>query len=199
MSQICTVDAPQALPGRCYFCGTAEPDRGPYLDFGINMEGYGVLYACKQDITAIGRLYGLLDPVSSGDLLTENTELYLKNVELTDRVKRLEAALVALKETGLFNGDNPSSSLSDPVDPTSNYVPVLDEPDTEDASGSTESNVDPLPESNSSDAESLRDFNFDESGDDESPDDENVGELCSDSDGDADSESFESFDFDLSL
>lgn len=46
LSRIQVVDAPPAAPGHCALCGTTQ---GPMVDFGMNMEFYGVIYFCIEN------------------------------------------------------------------------------------------------------------------------------------------------------
>lgn len=46
LDRIQVVDAPPAAPGHCALCGTTE---GPMVDFGMNVEFYGVVYFCVDN------------------------------------------------------------------------------------------------------------------------------------------------------
>lgn len=43
LGRIQIVDAPPAAPGHCAICGTTQ---GPMVDFGMNVEFFGVIYFC---------------------------------------------------------------------------------------------------------------------------------------------------------
>jgi hypothetical protein len=52
------VDRPLALPGKCAVCGAVDR---PVVDFGFDLDDYGVVYICVDDFKAGARLLGLVD------------------------------------------------------------------------------------------------------------------------------------------
>lgn len=84
------LDAPYATPGKCAVCGYAasgnetEPDdKRQYIDFGLDIDYYGVVYICTTCIHELTHQLGYILPVEADEF--EN-----KIEELTSRITRLE-------------------------------------------------------------------------------------------------------------
>lgn len=51
---------PIMSPGRCANCGASVPDGRRYVDFGLTIEGYGVVYICTLCLIEV---YKLIEPI----------------------------------------------------------------------------------------------------------------------------------------
>lgn len=52
------LDRPMALPAKCAVCGAVDR---PVIDFGLDVEWYGVVYFCTECFTAAAQILGLVD------------------------------------------------------------------------------------------------------------------------------------------
>jgi hypothetical protein len=52
------LDRPLAAPGKCACCGAVDR---PVIDFGFDLDFYGVVYICVEDFKAGAQLLGLVD------------------------------------------------------------------------------------------------------------------------------------------
>lgn len=77
------IDLPVALPHKCASCGcSTNHDGRKYLDFGISIDFYGVLYICSQCIVPLMNSHGWLSPDQSQELKEANAKLQLEALEL---------------------------------------------------------------------------------------------------------------------
>ena len=83
-----------ALPGKCACCGYAEQnsDRG-YVDWGVQVDGYGAVVLCTTCLTEAGNRLGWLDEQQSNQLKTNLIAANDKVVELTNESNSLRTAL----------------------------------------------------------------------------------------------------------
>lgn len=65
------LEKPAALPGKCAVCGAVDR---PVIDFGMDLDVYGAVYICVDDMTAAAQILGMVD----GDKLTR-AELVQRN------------------------------------------------------------------------------------------------------------------------
>lgn len=103
MGQVQVVDNLLALPAKCYYCGTSEPDRGPWLDTGIEIEYYGVVYYCTLCMNDLANKMGYITPEVADELKLQVLELTSSNLSLQERCSALEYAIHALTKVG-YNG-----------------------------------------------------------------------------------------------
>lgn len=125
--EVQVVDSMTALPGKCFYCGTADPERGPWLDTGINLDWqnngeeivpFGVVYFCTQCMQFIGDKMGYIPPHLADELKLQVLTTQSENLALQERVNELQEALLSLTKVG-FSGSNSnpqSASYSDSVD-----------------------------------------------------------------------------------
>ena len=112
------VDHLLVFPAKCFYCGTADPERGPWLDSGIPLDygpdgqPYGVVFICTLCMTDIGDKMGYITPNKADELKTQVLQLTVENSELQEQVKNLQDAFISMTRIG-FNGDNYSSGASD--------------------------------------------------------------------------------------
>lgn len=115
--------SPPCLPGKCVVCGSTH---GRFVDFGFDIDFYGVVYFCDKCFTEGANSLGYLSPRQGQDLrdlvmhLEEQVAIESgKNVRLNDAVDSLSRLRISVP-------DNDSNQL------------VLDFDDSED-SGKSES------------------------------------------------------------
>lgn len=80
-------DTPSAIPGSCYFCGSAS--RNSYVDTGSSVEFHGAMYICVTCVLEMARLFDLAS-VEEVKALRVDNECYLQLVE--EQNNRLKAA-----------------------------------------------------------------------------------------------------------
>jgi hypothetical protein len=97
------VDVPEALPGQCYFCGSASKEK--YLDFGTSQEFYGALYGCNECMFAAAKLLGFLSPIEVETLVREHRERSEALSILQIQHQALEEAMQNLVVAGFGNKD----------------------------------------------------------------------------------------------
>lgn len=93
--QLITNSSPPVAPGKCVVCGATSSDNS-YIDFGFDLDFYGVVYFCNRCIIEIARLLGFIPPEQWQVILDHNMEsdnyigeLEKKNKELMDVVHNL--------------------------------------------------------------------------------------------------------------
>lgn len=89
MSKYRILAVPDLKPGKCANCGSAKQDRN-YVDFGLLVDWYGVVYLCSHCIADIARESGVFE-----ELRTQMLKLVNKNEMKTS----LQAQGEALHET----------------------------------------------------------------------------------------------------
>lgn len=104
---------PQALPGQCYYCGSAT--REWYLDTGIQMEFYGAVIFCNECMNNMMEISGYASRDTVSKLCEENREIKALKELYENKAIALEQAINALKVAGYGtnNLDIDGPSLSD--------------------------------------------------------------------------------------
>lgn len=88
---------PPAAPGKCVVCGYSggkDEDERTFIDFGFDLDYYGVVYFCSGCMTEIANVLGFYDHEQWGALVKEN--LFLADSLETARDER-NAATNALR------------------------------------------------------------------------------------------------------
>lgn len=89
LSNLQVIDRPIMIPAKCANCGAGVSDR-KYIDFGLDVESYGVVYLCEFCITYA---YNKLIPE------TQNSENHRKETpEKEDKVRLLNDVRRALED-----------------------------------------------------------------------------------------------------
>lgn len=118
------MDRPDMLPGKCSLCGGMQYDGRKWIDFGLSIDWYGVVYLCtfcfkeiKDQIEEDESGF----PVASFLALKEEKELHQKtisnlqtaNANLTKKVTELKDELAALKhERNSVRSDSSAGGVS---------------------------------------------------------------------------------------
>lgn len=116
LSRFQIVERPLALPGKCASCGSTDR---PCVDFGCDIEDYGVVYFCLTCLTEIAQVIGLVPEQrvrdaeleagqSVTDWLNARDLKVITNEQLavlTDGVTRLSTALVPVVFDRVHHGD----------------------------------------------------------------------------------------------
>ncbi len=98
MSELNIVQAPEASPTQCVRCSSVK---GPFLDVGVEVLGYGRIYLCIGDDESPGclpqaaRHAGWADPSLRAALEAKVRGLQIENSALTAKVGPLTAAFDA--------------------------------------------------------------------------------------------------------
>lgn len=108
------VSSPQALPGSCYFCGSAS--RKAYIDTLVQVEFHGAMYICDICLYDMLNLLGGLSEEQATELRNAlefvQTELQNKNKEIEGLKRAVDGLTTARRYSGL---DTDVPSLSNPV------------------------------------------------------------------------------------
>jgi len=97
-------------PCKCAVCGKFST--GTYIDFGLELDFYGVVYICVED--CFTELANLQDYHSPGQHKMVMGELACKRDELNiaqDRIEALEYALDGLRRVGDFSPSSSSNAV----------------------------------------------------------------------------------------
>ncbi len=112
---------PVALPGKCVVCGSVGGDGRQFVDFGFDIDFYGVVYFCSPCIAECARAVGFVphhEAVELQRLLGEN-ENRLR--EVLDECSNLRAAVDALTAAGYSISDDDDvpveNGAAEPVTP----------------------------------------------------------------------------------
>lgn len=146
--QVIVNSSPPALPGKCVVCGTTSRDIS-YVDFGFDLDFYGVVYFCSNCITEVAMLLNYIPPAqwqeltdSLGDVVAENTELQQRNGELKHAIDSLSRLISAGSVTVTVDVEDVADTEQQPEDTGAATI----EPNAEYSyaeSGSIESNNEP--------------------------------------------------------
>src|SRR3954466_860008 len=63
MSRYRILDVPDVAPAKCANCGSSKNDGRKYVDFGLQVDWYGVVYFCGLCLADIARDMGLFKQV----------------------------------------------------------------------------------------------------------------------------------------
>lgn len=96
--------APEALPGSCMKCGSA--DRKFFVDTGLNIEFHGAIYFCNLCLEEMAQLAGYLSPESAEKIKTRMEEMELQVFNLTKREQHLEESIGSLVASGFGHNSN---------------------------------------------------------------------------------------------
>lgn len=85
--------SPPALPGCCISCGTTQ---GPFIDWGMQLEGYGAVYLCAAELLQISNELGYHSPGQWKTLMEEKNAQYAELSAVRDENEQLLVALDTL-------------------------------------------------------------------------------------------------------
>lgn len=84
--------SPPMLPGKCAICGTVDTDR-EYVDFGFELDYYGVVYFCNFCLAEMVALLGYIPTDRWKMIVDENIKLENTNEELQKQNQELKDAI----------------------------------------------------------------------------------------------------------
>jgi hypothetical protein len=110
-SRIQILNTPVAAPGTCVICGSAGDDNRSFIDFGLNIDYFGVIYFCTICFAEIAVACNFVDN-------THYRELLQRNQELTEALEQAQLRNESLNDTFRkhFAGDSPVDTLRDTSD-----------------------------------------------------------------------------------
>lgn len=97
-SRIQVMDTPLSAPGTCAICGVPGPceDGRKFVDFGLLLEFYGVVYFCTECISPVALAAGYVSSVES-ETIKSLSEGFVKQAEtLKEENRILTHALVSI-------------------------------------------------------------------------------------------------------
>jgi len=114
------VDSP-ALPGKCACCGYAasgdtEPsDRRQYVDFGVDIDYYGVVYLCTACIATVATGLGFILPEIADEIKAESEAVKSELIRLNSAVEVING-LVGVLTSGnwVISGNDDSTVVAEP-------------------------------------------------------------------------------------
>jgi hypothetical protein len=87
MGQVQVLDHPEALPNACAVCGGGKVDGRKYVDIGLSLDYYGVVYLCGPCFNQIVRAIGAFISVAEYKSLEQWVIFYRDKCEiLTQKV-----------------------------------------------------------------------------------------------------------------
>jgi hypothetical protein len=100
---------PVALPGKCIVCGASDNTDGrKYLDFGFEIDFYGVVYFCTHCFSETAKAVGYISPDVASILDTKIEEITADAENFRAENVKLRVALNQLD----FLGSNPAPVVS---------------------------------------------------------------------------------------
>lgn len=117
---------PPALPGCCYFCGSAE--REWFIDTTLSVEFHGAMYICCTCAAEIGHIAGMATPEEVDSLRTYLAEIKQHLEEQMIRNEGLEQALDGLRLAGSVSRtySEPTSDVDSFDEPEGSAEPATD-------------------------------------------------------------------------
>lgn len=92
---------PVALPGKCIICGASDNTDGRfYIDFGFEIDFYGVVYFCSHCLSECAAAVGYISPSLFKVVDEENKEFASKLSELSAENVKLRVGLSQLDFLG---------------------------------------------------------------------------------------------------
>lgn len=122
MSKYRILDVPDQAPGKCANCGASKNDGRKYVDFGLQVDWYGVVHLCGHCLGDVSQAMGLFDELRSKLEESQSNAkkiegLKEKGVELHETVvktfKELEEFYVSVRPLG-NNSNSDSASGMEP-------------------------------------------------------------------------------------
>ena len=75
-ARIVVHNVPPAAPGKCVVCGFGGKDDRVYIDFGFDLDFYGVVYFCSECMTEVANGIGFVSADQYVRMQTENMKLH---------------------------------------------------------------------------------------------------------------------------
>ncbi len=165
-SRIKITDAPIQIPGVCIICGASRSDDRQYMDFGMNIDFYGVVYFCTFCFTEAANHLGCLTKEQSDKLELELDGAKKQILNFTAKERALDDAINYLRDSGLFDHFSGSSASNISDDGSQKFARDateyfrLIESSEQDASKSGNSTKQSSSKQRSDDVSSSREFNI---------------------------------------
>lgn len=118
MSKYKLLDAPHYKPAKCANCGSTKVDGRKYVDFGLEIAWYGIVYICTLCLDDIAKNIGLFDSYQATIEQLDKKINYLvnQNKDDSDLVSRLS---IIMEEVNAHLADLRTSSDNSDSDRTS--------------------------------------------------------------------------------
>lgn len=104
------LDQPYSLPSKCAFCGIGhnEDGRRQFVDTGLDLDWYGVVYICTNCFIEIAQTLGFLSPQQYTNVCDAGIEAEIENIGLKVENDALRTALNLLSDHRCFKPVNPA-------------------------------------------------------------------------------------------
>lgn len=106
-SKFVILNAPEQLPGVCAVCGTSRNDDRQYVDFGLFVEGIGVIYFCTLCVQELCNRMECLTPAQGKQLEDQLDAAKQEILSFQSQKARVNDAIILLRGTGLFDSGDP--------------------------------------------------------------------------------------------
>lgn len=120
MSKYRILAVPDLKPGKCANCGSSKDDGRKYIDFGLEVDWFGIVFLCglclKDVSTNMGLFHSYEEEVQLAQLkLLKLTNLQEQGTELKETVLKTFEEVKEYFDNLRSVGDNSSSDTSSPV------------------------------------------------------------------------------------
>jgi nicotinamidase-related amidase len=135
MSKYRILDVPDMQPGKCANCGASKNDGRKYIDFGLQVDWYGVVHLCGECVKDIARTMGLFTELENKLklILAEDERLDALQIQ---GVELHETAVTLFKEFEAYYDRVYATRDDTPPDSTSSVV--VESPTTESGTNQAE-------------------------------------------------------------
>lgn len=114
MSKYRILAVPDIKPAKCANCGSSKNDGRKYIDFGLEVDWYGIVYLCGLCLVDVATEMGLFDHLKNR---IKETEIKLLNIQQTDTkgIELRDNFLKIFEEVQNYASSLPTSSISTPA------------------------------------------------------------------------------------
>lgn len=114
---------PPASPGKCVICGNCGDKDSKFIDFGFDIDFYGVVYFCKDCINQVLTILMYVPIEELEKVVSEKIEVQFKLEALEAQNKELLSVIDSLQRHGF------AAPVTDP-EQSDVVAPVPEEPET---------------------------------------------------------------------
>lgn len=129
MSKYTILDAPHYKPGNCANCGSTKVDGRKYIDFGLEIDWFGIVYICSLCMLDIAEKTGLFEVLEAKvkELQEKLDATVADQVKRESFVQRFDELLGEVKpylaaELSAINDDSDSNGISSVESPEPEVV-----------------------------------------------------------------------------
>lgn len=133
-SRFQVLDNPNALPGKCTLCGSVGGDGRKFVDFGMSLDYYGVVYFCTFCVTELAEAIGFISERRFNEIREAYNDLGRQYNSLLEEAREVEnAARILVRNCNC--GPSVSGEFFTPVDVEANSSPESTDSHSDESSG----------------------------------------------------------------